>query len=65
MGEPILHGVVILNGYAFTRNEHGMLLFENKPLGCLKWGHPALVAALGSQYESPEAFDLFLKSIKS
>lgn len=53
MSEPILQAIVIHNGMAFTRNEAGYLLYDGKPLGVLKWGHPALIAALGTQYASP------------
>lgn len=65
MSEPILQAIVIHNGMAFTRNEAGYLLYDGKPLGVLKWGHPALIAALGTQYASPTAFTLWLKATAS
>jgi hypothetical protein len=65
MSEPILNAIVIHNGIAFTRNAAGYLLYDGQPLGVLKWGHPALIAALGSQYASPDAFTLWLKATAS
>lgn len=62
MSEPFLEsGSVVIDGHVFTHNEYGYLIYNGKPLGALRWGHPALVV-FGEHYESPEAFNRWLKS---
>ena len=36
--------------------------FEAKPLGCLKWGHPALIESFGEHYASLEAYESWLRT---
>jgi len=57
-----LNGAVIINNIHYTLSPAGYLLFEGKPLGGLKYGHPALISALGEQYASREAFEHWLKN---
>lgn len=56
------NGAVIINNISYTLSPAGYLLYEGKPLGGLKYGHPALVAASGEQYASREAFERWLKN---
>jgi len=53
---------IVKNGIEFEINEHGLPLFEAKPLGVLNWGHPALVAWFGEHYRSAAAWDAWWKT---
>lgn len=39
-------------------------LYGGKPLGCLKWGHPALIYHFGEHYRSLEVWEDWFKSKK-
>ncbi|MGB2833115.1 MAG: hypothetical protein WBC07_09175 [Methylotenera sp.] len=43
-------------------DKYGLPQFEGKPLGSLRWGHPALVEWFGAHYSSLEAYDAWLKT---
>ena len=62
MGSVVDFEVVVIKGIVFHRNEHGYLLFDGRPLGALKWGHPALVAAMGDHFRSFEAWDRWFQT---
>lgn len=56
---------VTIDGFDYNLNENGYLHYEGKPLGALKWGHPALVAVLGEHYSSSEAWDAWFRASQS
>ena len=53
---------MIKNGVEFEMNEHNKPTYEERRLGSLKWGHPALIAWFGSHYASKQTWDDWFKT---
>lgn len=54
--------VVVIDDIVFSRSKDGYLEYEGKCLGSLKWGHPALVAAMGQHFKSIDAWDAWFQT---